>query len=305
MVIHSDIPGSKVENLFDRTLCLKLCLYVVDTYIIYIIYILNTYFRSIKPPKDTEKLAAKEKNKIAMNDKPKIQVLTAGGAGRTPSSNRGKATKQAPTKTKSVSSSPAETESHASNIMKPLMSQNHPKGSSGSGDTTEGVGALEYEIPLDDDGDGDDVEDVALDDNNNSKNGKGRYSDHRKVTFASQLTTSVPPSSTKLGTSLTPSSTGGVSDVVWLIICFVGIMASFVCYGLLLEYTTSGGRKLHELSFLFITSALYTITAAAGRYVRDETPTTIPPRQFALLGLTSMGSTWCSVRSLRYVNIHY
>lgn len=91
------------------------------------------------------------------------------------------------------------------------------------------------------------------------------------------------------------------SELFWLFLCFIGIMASFVCYGVLLEYATSGGRKLHELSFLFVTSGLYTITAAAGRYVRDETPTTIPPARFAVLGLTSMGSTFCSVRSLRYV----
>ena len=91
------------------------------------------------------------------------------------------------------------------------------------------------------------------------------------------------------------------SDLFWLFICFIGIMASFVCYGLLLEYTTSGGRKLHELSFLFVTSGLYTITAAAGRYVRGEVPTTIPPSRFAILGLTSMGSTFTSVRSLRFV----
>jgi len=91
------------------------------------------------------------------------------------------------------------------------------------------------------------------------------------------------------------------SDLVWLFLCFIGIMASFVCYGLLLEYTTSGGRKLHELSFLFVTSGLYTLTAAAGRYVRGEVPTTIPPSRFAILGLTSMGSTFTSVRSLRFV----
>jgi len=89
--------------------------------------------------------------------------------------------------------------------------------------------------------------------------------------------------------------------VIWLAICFFGIMMSFVGYGLLLEYATSGGRELHELSFLFVTSLLYTCTAAAGRHVRDETPTTIPPARFAVLGITSMGSTWCSVRSLRYV----
>jgi solute carrier family 35 (UDP-galactose transporter), member B1 len=91
------------------------------------------------------------------------------------------------------------------------------------------------------------------------------------------------------------------NEFFWLFVCFMGIMGSFVIYGVLLEYTTSGGRKLHELSFLFVTSGLYTITAAAGRYVRDETPTTIPPARFAVLGLTSMGSTFCSVRSLRYV----
>ena len=91
------------------------------------------------------------------------------------------------------------------------------------------------------------------------------------------------------------------SDLIWLLVCFLGIMGSFVVYGLLLEYTTSGGRKLHELSFLFVTSSLYTVTAACGRYVRQETPTTIPPARFAVLGLTSMGSTFFSVRSLRYV----
>merc|ERR1719491_999971 len=97
------------------------------------------------------------------------------------------------------------------------------------------------------------------------------------------------------------SQSSKTHDLIWLALCFFGIMASFVCYGLLLEYTTSGGRKLHELSFLFVTSGLYTLTAAAGRYVRGETPTTIPPARFAVLGITSMGSTFCSVRSLRYV----
>lgn len=101
-------------------------------------------------------------------------------------------------------------------------------------------------------------------------------------------------------TSKNSSSAGG-GQVLWLFICFFGIMGSFVAYGLLLEYATSGGRKLHELSFLFVTSLLYTCTAAAGRHVRDEKPTTIPPARFAILGMTSMGSTFCSVRSLRYV----
>eukprot|EP00977_Amphora_coffeiformis_P017152 scaffold5479_cov199-Amphora_coffeaeformis.AAC.91 len=72
------------------------------------------------------------------------------------------------------------------------------------------------------------------------------------------------------------------TELFWLLVCFLGIMASFVCYGLLLEYATSGGRKLHELSFLFVTSGLYTVTAAAGRYVRDETPTSIPPARYVI-----------------------
>lgn len=116
--------------------------------------------------------------------------------------------------------------------------------------------------------------------------------------------TETPLSHTDLVTSppSSPHHSPKSHELFWLFICFIGIMFSFVAYGLLLEYTTSGGRKLHELSFLFVTSGLYTLTAAAGRYVRDETPTTIPPARFAILGLTSMGSTFCSVRSLRYVN---
>jgi len=90
-------------------------------------------------------------------------------------------------------------------------------------------------------------------------------------------------------------------NFLWLGFCFFGIMFSFVMYGYLLEFATTDGRKLHELSFLFVTSLLYTITAAAGRYVRQEVPSTIPPARFAILGMTSMGSTFCSVRSLRFV----
>jgi hypothetical protein len=91
------------------------------------------------------------------------------------------------------------------------------------------------------------------------------------------------------------------SELFWLAFCFFGIMGSFVCYGLLLEYATSGGKHLHELSFLFVTSLLYTLTASVGRYIRAEEQSTIPPAQFFVLGLTSMGSTFCSVRALRYV----
>ncbi|CAM9595170.1 unnamed protein product [Phaeothamnion confervicola] len=89
--------------------------------------------------------------------------------------------------------------------------------------------------------------------------------------------------------------------LLWLSVCFVGIMASFILYGIVMEYATSGGRKLHELSLIFVTSLLYSATAWVGRWVRGEEPTTIPKSQMIVLGFTSMGSTFTSVRSLRYV----
>jgi hypothetical protein len=149
-----------------------------------------------------------------------------------------------------------------------------------------------------------DVEEIPLHDHHDENAEQRRegmaappipYSDNPQQ---SSLPASVKPSSSATDASKTDKL---YHEFIWLIACFVGIMLSFVGYGLLLEYTTSGGRQLHEMSFLFVTSALYTVTAAVGRYVRDETPSTIPPAQFALLGLTSMGSTFCSVRSLRYV----
>jgi hypothetical protein len=226
-------------------------------------------------------------NAFGMNDQPKIQVLTAGGAGThtKPPKSKNVHKKDRRKQKKEVESDPESHEKAAAlQNVEPLMSQHE--------------GQLEYEQHHEDD-----VEDVALNDetddrinkNNNKSNGpRARYLDN--VSSKRSSYSNLPPKSSSVSAT---ASGGGTSDIVWLVICFFGIMASFVCYGLLLEYTTSGGRKLHELSFLFITSGLYTVTAAAGRYVRDETPTTIPPRQFALLGLTSMGSTWCSVRSLR------
>ena len=131
-------------------------------------------------------------------------------------------------------------------------------------------------------------------------------------------------------------------DLMWLSICFVGIMASFVAYGIILEYATSGDRRLHErtlcftsklhtirrdipiaaflvslcplthsltpiifmaVSFLFVTSVLATITAWVGRTVKGETVTDIPANRFLALGIMSIGSTFCAIRSLRYVGI--
>lgn len=56
----------------------------------------------------------------------------------------------------------------------------------------------------------------------------------------------------------------------WLGACFVGIMCSFIVYGIVMEYATSGGRELHELSMIFLTSLIYSITAYFGRYVNCE-----------------------------------
>lgn len=112
---------------------------------------------------------------------------------------------------------------------------------------------------------------------------------------------SSPPLSTQNITNEATQSKTSNSEYFWLAFCFFGIMGSFVAYGLLLEFATSGGKHLHELSFLFVTSLLYTMTASVGRYARAEKPSTIPPAQFAVLGLTSMGSTFFSVRALRYV----
>jgi len=171
--------------------------------------------------------------------------------------------------------------------------QNHPPAND-----REPAPAVEHHLEIEDATDHldeDAVVDVVLTDSEDNYKGghtsSTPYSDHPDSKNRSPL----PP----LPKSTTTETTQ--HQLLWLFICFMGIMASFVCYGLLLEYTTSGGRKLHELSFLFVTSGLYTITAATGRYVRDETPSTIPPARFAILGLTSMGSTFCSVRSLRCV----
>uniref|UniRef100_A0A7S3K3V6 Sugar phosphate transporter domain-containing protein n=1 Tax=Aureoumbra lagunensis TaxID=44058 RepID=A0A7S3K3V6_9STRA len=98
---------------------------------------------------------------------------------------------------------------------------------------------------------------------------------------------------------LTPAD--GAKYWTRLAVSFFGIMISFVFYGLAMEYATSGGRKLHELSLIFVTSTIYTITAYAGRTIRGEAPTTVPTYKLFIVAMLSMGSTFFSVRSLRYV----
>lgn len=57
---------------------------------------------------------------------------------------------------------------------------------------------------------------------------------------------------------------------LWLGLCFVGIMCSFIVYGIVMEYATSGGRELHELSMIFLTSLMYSVTAWYGRRMNGE-----------------------------------
>lgn len=87
----------------------------------------------------------------------------------------------------------------------------------------------------------------------------------------------------------------------WLLFCAGGMISSLTLYGIVMEFVTSGGRKLHELSFLFVTTAIYALTAYVARGVFGERPTQIAKQKMLTLSLMSIASTYTSVRSLRYV----
>lgn len=87
----------------------------------------------------------------------------------------------------------------------------------------------------------------------------------------------------------------------WLFFCIFGMMSSLTLYGLVLEYVTSNGRKLHELSFVFVTTTIYSITAYIMRIIFNEKVTTIKKSNMMFLSFTSLISTYTSIRSLRYV----
>jgi hypothetical protein len=266
-----------------------------------------------------------------MDNNKKVTVLTAGGVGSGSNNNsrsnqkKNKAKKQKqqqqqqPSTSKrsprSVSEKPndvalssaaaaaaAATMTTTTTTTTTAPNQEQAQNSSSPPSKLSGVGSLEYHT---------DEDENILGGGGNDDNGGGgggindtAYSDYPTTPAATSAPLphrSSPLQGSPTAAAETSSTSTSTSQFIWLFICFFGIMASFVAYGLLLEYATSGGRTLHELSFLFVTSGLYTITAAAGRYVRDETPTTIAPSRFAILGLTSMGSTFFSVRSLRYV----
>jgi len=87
----------------------------------------------------------------------------------------------------------------------------------------------------------------------------------------------------------------------WLAFCTIGMVSTLALYGLVLEYATSGGRKLHEVSFVFVTTSIYSMTAYLARETFNEKPTDISKYQMLILSVTSIASTITSVRSLRYV----
>ena len=87
----------------------------------------------------------------------------------------------------------------------------------------------------------------------------------------------------------------------WLFVCVVGMISSLTLYGITLEYVTSGGRQLHEVSYLFVTTSIYALTAYVARWQLGEEITAISKYQMLTLSMTSLASTYTSVRSLRYV----
>jgi hypothetical protein len=263
-------------------------------------------------------------NKGDDNERSKVRVLTAGGAATvstatTSSSSRKKKKKHNKKKQAPKEQSPAVGSQQHQAIVASKVTSSTSAGNADSADDTKEEAQNDWdrpEVPVmahleieEDDWDSPQEDDHVGDLRHTAPyvdNLENELAVSDSMDDSSRHSNSMYPSSSQGETVAhtntdTDNTSSNYSDIVWLTICFLGIMASFVCYGLLLEYTTSGGRNLHELSFLFVTSGLYTLTAAAGRYVRDETPSTIPPARFALLGLTSMGSTFCSVRSLRYV----
>lgn len=87
----------------------------------------------------------------------------------------------------------------------------------------------------------------------------------------------------------------------WLAFCTAGMICTLTMYGIVLEYVTSGGRHLHELSFIFVTCSIYSMTAFIARSLFEEKPTEISKYEMLWLSTTSISSTFTSILSLRYV----
>jgi solute carrier family 35 (UDP-galactose transporter), member B1 len=87
----------------------------------------------------------------------------------------------------------------------------------------------------------------------------------------------------------------------WLAVCAIGMISSLTIYGIALEYATSGGRHLHEISFVFVTTSVYALTAYVAKHLKGEKEANISKYQMLILSCTSIASTLSSVGSLRYV----
>ena len=88
----------------------------------------------------------------------------------------------------------------------------------------------------------------------------------------------------------------------WLFFCAAGTILTLGLYGLVLEYATSGGRQLHEVSFVLVTTSIYTCTAYVMRRMMNEKPVAeLPKFNYVIIALTSSVSMLFSVGSLRYV----
>ena len=62
--------------------------------------------------------------------------------------------------------------------------------------------------------------------------------------------------------------------LMWLVFCVVGMVSSLTFYGLALEYVTIGGKKLHETSFIFVTTFIYTMTGRSAAFA-SHFPTSV------------------------------
>lgn len=87
----------------------------------------------------------------------------------------------------------------------------------------------------------------------------------------------------------------------WLFVCMSGTIISLVVYGITLEYATSQGRDLDEMTFVFVTTIVYAMIAYVGREITGERPSEIPKLQLLFLAAASTGSAVTSIRSLHYV----
>lgn len=79
------------------------------------------------------------------------------------------------------------------------------------------------------------------------------------------------------------------------------MISTLTLYGFVLEFITGGQKKLHELSFVFVTTSVYSITAFVFSHLFKEKKTTVSKYNMIFLSCSSIASTYTSILSLRYV----